>query len=175
MDKNLEEATFAGGCFWCIESAFIDVPGVSNVTSGYTGGTFPNPTYNDIHTKDTGHVEAVKIIFDPNRVSYEQLLDLFWLQIDPTDPSGQFADRGEQYKTVIFYHNKDQLKKALKSKQELDQSGKYDKPIVTEIRPALEFYEAEEYHQEYAKKNPLQYKMYVIGSGREAYKKSRQQ
>lgn len=170
MDKiNLQQATFAGGCFWCIESAFAHVDGVIRSISGLTGGTQPNPTYDSAHQKDTGHVEAVRIWYNPKVVSYKRLLEIFWMQIDPTDSSGQFADRGPVYQTVIFYHNDEQKKLAELSKDELNKRGLFDKPIVTEIKPAQKFYKAEEYHQGYFKKYPNRYQLYRRGSGRTKY------
>jgi peptide methionine sulfoxide reductase msrA/msrB len=167
--KQLEKATFAGGCFWCMESAFKGLPGVEEVVSGYTGGKTKNPTYEEVSSGRTGHREAIQVLFDPGKVSYEQLLDVYWRQVDPTDPGGQFADRGSQYKTAIFYHDENQKVLAEKSKQALQSSGEYDKPIVTEILPASAFYAAEEYHQDYSEKNPVRYEMYRRGSGREQY------
>ncbi|OUM97249.1 MAG: methionine sulfoxide reductase [Paenibacillaceae bacterium ZCTH02-B3] len=166
---GLALATFAGGCFWCMVSPFDKIPGVVKVVSGYTGGHKPNPTYEEVCAGTTGHAEAVQITFDPSRVSYRQLLDVFWRQIDPTDPGGQFADRGDSYRTAIFYHDEEQRRLAEESKRELEQSGKFDKPIVTEIVPAGPFWPAEEYHQDYYRKNPLRYWMYRTGSGREAF------
>jgi peptide methionine sulfoxide reductase msrA/msrB len=164
-----QKATFAGGCFWCIEGAFDDVPGVKQAVSGYTGGTKANPTYEEVSSGQTGHLESVEVEFDPAVVSYRQLLQIFWRQIDPTDAGGQFADRGSQYHTAIFYHNDEQRKDAAYSKQALDKSGLFDKPIVTEIRPAGAFYKAEDYHQDYHKTCPLKYKLYRAGSGRDQF------
>jgi len=169
FDSNLEMATFAGGCFWCIESAFAHLEGVKKVRSGFTGGDFPNPTYEDLHQKDTGHYEAVRVWFDPATITYERLLEIYWLQIDPTDPDGQFADRGPEYRTAIFYHNQAQKELAELSKKQLNESGKYEKKIVTEIKAANEFYEAEDYHQQYAQKYPSRYSAYRDGSGRAGY------
>ncbi|CAM2813146.1 peptide-methionine (S)-S-oxide reductase MsrA [Paenibacillus sediminis] len=164
--SSYEKATFAGGCFWCMVSPFEDLPGVIKIVSGYTGGHTENPTYEEVCSETTGHVEAVQITYDPNIFPYEKLLELFWQQIDPTDSGGQFHDRGSSYQTAIFYHNEEQRLKAEASKQALEQSGRFDKPIVTPILPAKTFYEAEEYHQNYHKKNPAHYKRYSIGSGR---------
>ncbi|MCX7918548.1 MAG: peptide-methionine (S)-S-oxide reductase MsrA [bacterium] len=168
-NNQVEYATFAGGCFWCIEPAFKQVDGVITVVSGYTGGTKKNPTYAEVCTGTTGHYEAVQITFDPKKVSYQQLLDIFWQQIDPTDPNGQFVDRGPQYRTAIFYHTEEQKKLAEQSKQQLNQSGRYPKPIVTAIIPATTFYPAEEYHQDFYKKCPVRYKTYRAHSGRDEY------
>lgn len=172
-DKNvkLEKATFAGGCFWCMEHPFEKLNGVIEVVSGYTGGHKENPTYKEVSAGGTGHVETVQIIFDPSKITYSELLNVFWKQIDPTDPAGQFADKGSQYRTAIFYHNKKQNSLAEKSKEELNKSGRYDKPIVTEILKASKFFKAEEYHQDYYKKCPIRYKSYRNGSGRDKYLK----
>lgn len=164
-----EKATFAGGCFWCIEGAFDDVPGVQKAISGYTGGKIPHPTYEQVGSGTTGHLESVEVQFDPAVVSYKQLLQIFWRQIDPTDAGGQFVDRGTQYRTAIFYHNEAQRQDAEYSKKELNKSGLFDKPIVTEIRAAAEFYPAEDYHQDYHKTCPLKYKLYRAGSGRDQF------
>jgi peptide methionine sulfoxide reductase msrA/msrB len=168
-NKRYELATFAGGCFWCMVKPFDRQPGVIRVVSGYTGGHVENPTYEQVCSGTTGHVEAVQITFDPAVISYEQLLEQYWRQIDPTDPGGQFADRGESYKTAIFVHSEEQRKKAEESKRRLAESGIFDKPIVTPILPAKPFYPAEEYHQDYYKKNPIRYEAYHIGSGRAAF------
>lgn len=168
-NKRLEKATFAGGCFWCMVAPFDQYPGVEEVVSGYTGGTKENPTYEEVCSETTGHYEAVQITFDPVLISYEQLLDIFWRQIDPTDPGGQFYDRGSSYRTAIFYHNEEQRLKAEQSKNKLAESGIFSKPIVTEIIPATTFYPAEDYHQDYYKKQPLRYRMYRQGSGRDAF------
>jgi len=162
-------ATFAGGCFWCVESDFEKVPGVVKVISGYTGGTGENPTYETYAKK--GHVEAVQIYFDPSKVTYEQLLDYFWKHIDPTDSGGQFVDRGPQYRSAIFYHDVEQKRLAEKSKEELGKSGRFSKPVVTEIIKFNRFFDAEEYHQDYYKKNPIRYKYYRHGSGRDQFLK----
>ncbi|MEJ2567435.1 MAG: peptide-methionine (S)-S-oxide reductase MsrA [candidate division WOR-3 bacterium] len=172
MEKEvLEKATFAGGCFWCIESAFDELDGVKKAVSGYTGGKTKNPTYPEVCSGKTGHYEAVQVTFDTNKIKYEGLVDIFWQQIDPTDPGGQFADRGSQYRTAIFYHNERQKEIAEKSKKALEKSGKFDKPIVTEIKEASEFYPAEDYHQNYYKTCPIRYRNYKIGSGRESFLK----
>ncbi|WP_037289434.1 peptide-methionine (S)-S-oxide reductase MsrA [Saccharibacillus sacchari] len=165
----IEKATFAGGCFWCMVTPFEDLPGIVKVVSGYTGGHTENPTYKEVCSETTGHVEAVQITYNPELFPYEKLLELFWQQIDPTDGGGQFHDRGSSYGTAIFTHTDEQRIKAEASKKALGESGRFDKPIVTPIRPAETFYEAEEYHQDYHKKNPGHYKRYKKASGREAF------
>ncbi len=165
-EKNKKLATFAGGCFWCLESAFRDMKGVIRVMSGYTGGTIPNPSYQDVCEGGTGHVEAVEIEYDESVVSYEELLERYWLNVDPTDNGGQFVDRGSQYRTVIFVHSKEQKEVVEESKRKLGLDTRFKKPIVTEVKNASIFYPAEEYHQEYDKKFPGRYKLYVWGSGR---------
>jgi peptide methionine sulfoxide reductase msrA/msrB len=162
-------ATFAGGCFWCMEPPFEKLDGVREVVSGYTGGPEENPTYEEVSSGKTGHLEAVRVYYDSTRVSYETLLDAFWRSIDPTDSAGQFADRGSQYRTAIFYHNDTQRRLAEESKRELSASGTFDEPIVTPIHEAEPFYRAEEYHQDYYQKNPTHYKRYRKGSGREPF------
>jgi len=162
-----EKATFAGGCFWCVQPPFEKLKGVVEVISGYTGGSGEGPTYEDYAQK--GHIEAVQITYDPSKISYSQLLDVFWRQIDPTDPSGQFVDRGPQYRSAIFFQNEEQKSLAEKSKEELAKSGRFQKPIVTEIIKATTFYKAEDYHQDYYKKNPIHYKYYRFRSGRDQY------
>lgn len=171
-EANQEKAIFAGGCFWCMEPAFSGVEGVQEVKVGYTGGTVENPSYEQVSLGKTGHLEAIQIIFDPMKISYQQLLDIFWRQIDPTDPGGQFADRGTQYKTAIFYLNAGQKHLAEVSKLELERSHFFPKPITTQILPARTFYAAENYHQRYFVKQPERYKQYRLGSGRETYLKS---
>ncbi|MFP3669232.1 peptide-methionine (S)-S-oxide reductase MsrA [Priestia sp. SIMBA_032] len=166
---NYEIATFAGGCFWCMVSPFDELPGIISIVSGYTGGHKEHPTYNEVCSNKTGHYEAVQIKFDPNIFPYKKLLNLFWQQIDPTDPNGQFNDRGESYRTAIFYHNQKQKELAELSKSELEESKKFNKPIVTEILPAKPFYPAEEKHQDYYKKNSLHYQLYKEGSGRASF------
>ena len=168
---RLEKATFAGGCFWCMEPPFEKLAGVSEVISGYTGGQKENPTYEEVSAGKTGHLEAVEVIYDPAKVSYSELLDVFWRQIDATDPGGQFVDRGSQYRSAIFYHSKEQKELAEKSRNDLQRSGKFQKPIVTEILPASKFYRAEDYHQDYYKKNPIRYKFYRFNSGRDRFLK----
>lgn len=159
-------ATFAGGCFWCVEEVFEEVPGVVSAVSGYAGGTVENPTYEQVSAGGTGHTEAVRVIYDPARISYEKLLDLFWHNIDPLTPDRQFCDRGDQYRAAIFYRNETQQRLAEQSKQAIESSGRFEEPIVTEIVPATVFYEAEEYHQNYYQKNPVRYKFYKWNCGR---------
>jgi peptide methionine sulfoxide reductase msrA/msrB len=166
------KATFAGGCFWCMETPFEKLDGVVDVISGYTGGNTENPTYKEVSSGGTGHVEAVQVIYDPNKITYAELLEVFWKQIDPTDPDGQFVDRGRQYRPAIFYHTEEQRKLAENSKKELERSGIFQKPITTEIRNATTFYRAEEYHQDYYKKNPIRYKFYRYNSGRDRFLKN---
>ncbi|RUM35812.1 MAG: methionine sulfoxide reductase [Desulfobulbus sp.] len=166
-----KRAIFAGGCFWCMEPPFENTEGVIDVTAGYTGGRTKNPTYREVSTGKTGHYEAVEVIYDPEQVSYDQLLQVFWQQIDPTDDGGQFADRGTQYFTAIFYLDEEQKKSAEASKQALDASGIFEKPVLTAILPAKPFYRAEEYHQDYYKKHVMQYSMYKLGSGRSEFQK----
>jgi peptide methionine sulfoxide reductase msrA/msrB len=170
-DVKLEKATFAGGCFWCMEPPFEEIDGVVEVISGYSGGKEKNPTYEQVASGKTGHAEAVQITYDPSKVSYEKLLEVFWRQIDPTDNGGQFADRGPQYRISIFYHNDEQKSLAEKSKETLTKSGKFKKPIVTEIHPYTRFYPAEDYHQDFYKKNSSRYKSYKHYSGRDPYLK----
>jgi peptide methionine sulfoxide reductase msrA/msrB len=172
-ETGLETATFAGGCFWCMEPPYEKLEGVKEVIPGYTGGHKKNPTYEEVSSGTTGHTEAVQIIYDPAKVTYLELLDIYWQQINPTDPDGQFADRGSQYRTAIFYHSEEQKKLAEKSRENLVASGIFQKQIVTEIVPAEPFYKAEDYHQDYYKKNPIRYKMYRFGSGREQYLKKK--
>ncbi|WP_210608663.1 peptide-methionine (S)-S-oxide reductase MsrA [Priestia flexa] len=167
--SNHQLATFAGGCFWCMVKPFDEQPGILKVVSGYTGGHTENPTYKEVCSETTGHYEAVQITFDPQVFPYEKLLELYWPQIDPTDPGGQFADRGDSYRTAIFYHNDEQKQLAEASKQQLEKSGRFSSPIVTQILPAKPFYEAEEYHQDYYKKNKFRYSMYRRGSGRDRF------
>ena len=161
-----EVATIAGGCFWCVESAFDGVDGVLEAVSGYTGGEKANPTYDEVSSGRSGHIEAVQVRFESNKITYEEILDIFWRQIDPTDAGGQFADRGSQYRTAVFYHDEDQQALAIITRDALGKSGRFDGPIVTEIVPAGAFYPAETYHQDYAQKNPGHYKRYRYGSGR---------
>ena len=161
-------ATFAGGCFWCVESDFDKVPGVLSTTSGYTGGSVANPTYQQVSAKTTGHAEAVQIVFDPAKVSYEQLLAKFWTSIDPTTRDRQFCDIGTPYRTAIFTHDAAQLEAARKSLADLEKSKPFKEPIVTQIVPASAFYAAEDYHQDYYKKNPVRYSYYRQSCGRDA-------
>ena len=168
-DSRDEKATFAGGCFWCMEAAFEVLSGVISATAGYTGGKKDNPDYMEVSSGETGHLEAVEVTYDPSKVSYDKLLDYFWKQIDPTDAEGQFADKGTQYKTAIFYHSQGQKRLAEESKEALQASGKFEKPIATQILKASGFFPAEEYHQDYYKKNPVHYNNYKIGSGRAGF------
>jgi peptide methionine sulfoxide reductase msrA/msrB len=165
--KRYPIATFAGGCFWCSESDFSEHDGIRHVVSGYTGGHMRQPTYHDVCSGRSGHLEAVQVHYDPAVITYENLLEIFWRHIDPTDPGGQFVDRGDQYRTAIFYHDAQQQHAALASKQALEQSGRFDKDIVTQILPAEEFHPAESYHQNYYKCNPVRYKFYRNNSGRD--------
>jgi peptide methionine sulfoxide reductase msrA/msrB len=169
VDEGLSIATFAGGCFWCMQAPYDVLDGVVEVIAGYTGGDVENPSYQQVSSGDTGHYEAIQISYDPEKVSYEQLLEVFWRQIDPTDAGGQFADRGPQYRTAIFYHDETQKELAEKSRLQLETSGKFDKPIATLILPAKAFYMAEEYHQDYYEKNSRSYDAYKRGSGREGF------
>lgn len=169
LTEQYEVATFAGGCFWCMVKPFDEQPGIIKVVSGYTGGHKENPTYKEVCSETTGHYEAVQITFDPEVFPYEKLLELYWPQIDPTDAGGQFADRGDSYRTAIFYHNEHQKTLAEESKQQLEASGRFSEPIATQILPAKPFYEAEEYHQGYYKKNKFRYAMYRRGSGRDRF------
>jgi len=171
QQSGLATATFAGGCFWCVESDFEKVPGVVEAISGYTGGHTENPTYEEVSAGGTGHVEAVQVIYDPKKVSYKELLDYFWRHVDPTDPGGQFVDRGLQYRSVIFYHNEEQKRLSEESKMTIEKSGRFNKPIVTAIVPFTKFYKAEDYHQDYYKKNPVRYKFYRWNSGRDQFLK----
>ncbi|MBI2821304.1 MAG: peptide-methionine (S)-S-oxide reductase MsrA [Acidobacteria bacterium] len=165
--SKLARATFAGGCFWCMEHPFDELEGVVSTTSGYTGGRVVNPTYEHVSSGGTGHAEAVQILYDPEKISYEKLLDTFWHNIDPTDLGGQFCDRGSQYRSAIFYHDETQKQQAETSKKDLETSGRLKKPVVTEIVPAKDFYTAEDYHQNYYRENPLRYKVYRYGCGRD--------
>ncbi len=170
--KALQEyavATFAGGCFWCTEADFEKIDGVVEAISGYIGGKESNPTYNQVSAGTTGHREASQVYYDPTKVTYAQLLDVYWTHTNPTDGGGQFADRGYQYGPEIFYYTEDQRNIAEQSKKELDESGFFENPIVVPITKATKFYIAEDYHQDYYKKNPLPYKYYRNGSGRNDY------
>jgi methionine-S-sulfoxide reductase len=169
VSSNLKTATFAGGCFWCMEPAFENTAGVTDVVSGYTGGDKENPTYAEVSSGTTGHFEAVQVTYDPGKVSYRKLLDVFLMNIDPTDAGGQFADRGTQYMTAVFYNDETQKKDAENAIADLEASGRFSGPIAVKILPAREFYPAEEYHQDYHIKNPVRYRMYKEGSGRSLY------
>jgi len=164
---NLAKATFAGGCFWCMEPPFDKLEGVVSTTSGYTGGHQKNPTYQEVSAGGTGHAEAVEIRFDPDKISYGELLDVFWHNIDPITANRQFCDSGSQYRSAIFYHNEEQQRLAEQSKRALEQSSRFSQPIVTQIVPATTFYPAETYHQDYYQKNPLRYKFYRYSCGRD--------
>jgi peptide methionine sulfoxide reductase msrA/msrB len=166
QQSSLTVATFAGGCFWCMEGPFEELPGVKAAIAGYAGGNEPNPTYEQVSLGHTNHREAVQVFYDSSQVKYETLLDTYWLQVDPTDTNGQFADKGMHYTTAIFYHTREQQQLAEASKRALANSGRFEKPIVTEILPFKNFFIAEEYHQDYYKKNILHYQMYKQGSGR---------
>jgi peptide methionine sulfoxide reductase msrA/msrB len=168
-DVTTRQATFAGGCFWCTQADFEKLPGVIKVVSGYTGGNKENPTYEEVSSGTTGHVEAIQVYYDPSKLTYEELLDFFWKHVDPTDSGGQFVDRGPQYRSVIFYHDEEQKRLAEKSKEAQDKSGRFNKPVVTEIIKFTKFYEAEAYHQDYYKKHPLKYKYYRYASGRDQF------
>jgi peptide-methionine (S)-S-oxide reductase len=164
---GLARATFAGGCFWCMEGPFDRIPGVVSTTSGYTAGRVKDPTYEQVSSGGTGHTEAVEVVYDPAKVTYAQLLEVFWRNVDPTDGGGQFCDRGSQYRTGIFVHGDEQRRLAEQSKKDLEASGKLKKRIVTEIAPAGVFYAAEGYHQDYYTKNPVRYKFYRYNCGRD--------
>lgn len=170
-DMTLRKATFAGGCFWCMEADFEKLLGVVKVISGYTGGHKENPSYEEVSSGTTGHVEAVQVYYDPTKITYEELLDAFWRRIDPTDPGGQFVDRGPQYRSAIFYHDEEQKRLAKESKEVLNKSGRFDKPVMTEIIKFAKFYEAEKYHQDYYKEHSLKYNYYRHGSGRDQFLK----
>jgi len=165
--KKLATATFAGGCFWCLEPPFDQVPGVISTTVGYTGGHKVNPTYEQVSSGGTGHAEAIQIVFDPEKVSYAELLNVFWHNVDPFDAKGQFCDRGSQYRSAIFYHDEEQRKQAEQSKKKLEESLAVKQAVATEIVAATQFYPAEEYHQDYYRKNPVRYKFYRYGCGRD--------
>jgi peptide-methionine (S)-S-oxide reductase len=164
---NLEKATFAGGCFWCMEHPFDEIPGVVSVTPGYTGGQKKSPTYEEVSAGGTGHAESVQIVYDPARVTYEKLLDVFWHNIDPVAKDRQFCDTGHQYRSAIFYHDEEQHRLALQSKALLEKNKTFKEPVATEIVQATEFYPAEDYHQHYYKKNPIRYKYYRTTCGRD--------
>ena len=165
---TLARATFAGGCFWCMEPPFDSLPGVASTTSGYAGGSKLNPTYEEVSAGITGHAEVVQVAYDPAKISYEQLLDVFWKNIDPTTADRQFCDRGTQYRPAIFFHDESQKRAAEASKRRIEQSGRLSAPIATQIVPLAKFYPAEEYHQDFYKKNPVRYKTYRFGCGRDA-------
>lgn len=169
MTNQIEKAIFAGGCFWCMVKPFDQWDGIHTVVSGYTGGHMKNPTYEDVKTGTTSHYEAVEITFDPSIISYQDILEIFWQQIDPTDDGGQFHDRGDAYRTAIFYNNDQQKYLAKKSKERLEQSGKFSKPIVTEILRTKEFYRAEDYHQDFYKKSKEEYELDRAKSGRDEF------
>lgn len=166
---KLKKATFAGGCFWCMVKPFDQWDGIHGVISGYTGGHLENPTYEDVKGGNTGHYEAVEITFDPSVIAYDEILKIYWQQIDPTDDGGQFQDRGDSYRAAIFYHDDEQKKVVDASKKELEQSGRFSKPIVTSILPAAPFYPAEDYHQDFYKKNKQEYKEDRAKSGRDEF------
>ena len=168
-EKNMEKATFSGGCFWCMEQPFETLPGVQSVISGYAGGNVENPSYEQVKSGHTGHAESVQITYDPKTTSYHSLLDIYWKNINPTQKNGQFNDQGSQYRTVIFYHNEEQKKEASVSKKKLEERGIFTEPIVTEISPFTNFYPAEEYHQDFYKKNSIRYKLYRKLSGRDHF------
>ena len=165
--RKVETATFAGGCFWCVESDFDKVEGVISTTSGYIGGDKKNPTYKEVSAGGTGHTEAVQIVYDPTKVTYDELLKVYWRNIDPTTPNRQFCDAGSQYRAEIFYHDERQKDLAEQSKREVDSTKPFEARIVTQITVASEFYAAETYHQDYYLKNPVRYKIYRYGCGRD--------
>ncbi|MBI5975468.1 peptide-methionine (S)-S-oxide reductase MsrA [Staphylococcus canis] len=165
----MAHATLAGGCFWCLVKPFTSFDGIHEVISGYSGGHTENPTYEEVCTNTTGHVEAVQIEYDPEVISFESILDIYFKTFDPTDKNGQFFDRGESYRPVIFYHNDQQKDEALQKITELNNSNIFNKPVVTPVEPYKNFYPAEEYHQDYYKKNPTHYAQYQVGSGRKAF------
>lgn len=169
QDHGLQKATFAGGCFWCVEADFEKINGVVQVISGYTGGRTEDPTYEAVCSGQTGHFEAVQVEYDPKKVCYEDLLAVFWRHVDPTDAGGQFVDRGSQYRTAIFFHDEEQRRLAQASKEAFERSGRFKRPIVTEILPLERFYEAEDYHQNFYRKDPMRYKSYRMHSGRDAF------
>ena len=171
LKKTLEKATFAGGCFWCMVKPFDQWDGIEKVVSGYCGGPVENPTYEQVKSEQTGHYEAVEITYNPTVCSYKTLLDIYWAQVDPTDPDGQFHDRGSQYRTAVFYHSEQQKLQAETSRRLLEISGRFTKPVVTEILPAGVFYPAEAYHQDFYKKNRQAYQEDRAKSGRDAFLK----
>ena len=165
----MERAIFAGGCFWCMVQPFDEQAGIHSVVSGYTGGHVKNPTYEQVKQHTTGHTEAVEITFDPEIISYKDLVEIYWHQTDPTDAMGQFVDRGDYYRPVIFYENDEQYEIAKESRKELEESGKFDQPIVTQIEKAKTFYPAEDYHQDFYQKNKEHYQNYRRASGRDQF------
>jgi peptide-methionine (S)-S-oxide reductase len=167
-EPKLATATFAGGCFWCMEAPFDKVKGVKSTTSGYTGGTKLNPTYEEVSSGSTGHAEAVQVVYDPSKVTYAQLLQIFWHNVDPLTANAQFCDHGNQYRTAIFFHDAEQQRLAEESKRQIEASGRFKASIVTEIVQASTFYPAEDYHQDYYQKNPVRYRYYRFGCGRDA-------
>ena len=169
--STTKTAVFAGGCFWCIQPAFDKARGVIKTTLGYCGGTEPNPTYELVGSEKTNYRESIQIIYDPTKISYEQLLDIYWKQIDPTQSDGQFTDIGPSYRAAIFYGSDEEKKTAELSKEKLGHSGKFKKPIVTEILPAMKFYPAEDYHQKYYQQNPEHFEAFEHGSGRMSFQK----
>ena len=166
MSDTLAKATFAGGCFWCMEPPYDKIDGVLSTTSGYTGGEEENPTYEEVSSGSTGHAEAVQIVYDPDKVSYEKLLNIFWHNIDPTTPNRQFCDVGSQYRPAIFYHDEEQKRLAEQTKQKLKESGRFSR-VAVEVQPLTDFYPAEKYHQNFYQKNPVRYKRYRTGCGRD--------
>jgi len=167
-EPKLATAIFAGGCFWSEEGLFDPVPGVISATSGYTGGTMADPSYEDVSSGTTGHAESVKVVYDPSKITYAQLLDMYWHNVDLLTPNAAFCDHGTQYRSVIFYSDEEQRRLAEESKHKLEASGRFKQPIVTQIVPASTFYPAEEYHQDFVQKNPIRYRAYRIGCGRDA-------
>ncbi|WP_224369994.1 peptide-methionine (S)-S-oxide reductase MsrA [Hyalangium versicolor] len=167
-EPKLATATFAGGCFWSMEGVFDPLPGVVSATSGYMGGTKANPSYEEVSEGTTGHAESVRVVYDPSKVSYSQLLDAYWHNIDPLTPNAQFCDHGTQYRSVIFFEDAEQQRLAEEYKRRLEASGRFKRPVVTQIVAASAFYPAEDYHQDYVRKNPLHYRAYRIGCGRDA-------
>ncbi|WP_241558763.1 peptide-methionine (S)-S-oxide reductase MsrA [Halobacteriovorax sp. HLS] len=169
--ENIKQATFAGGCFWCMEPPFDKLKGVKSTISGYAGGHDLNPTYEEVSAGKTGHTEVIQITYDENLVSYETLLDTFWKNIDPTDAHGQFVDKGSQYRPAIFFHDETQKEAALKSKSDLEKSGRFSSKIVVEVTKLDKFFPAEEYHQDFYQKSPVRYKFYRYNSGRDQFLK----
>ncbi len=167
-EGKLERATFAGGCFWCMEHPFDELDGVISTTVGYTGGFKPDPTYHEVSVGGTGHAEAVQILFDPQKIAYQELLDVYWRNIDPTTPDAQFCDHGSQYRPEIFYHTEEQKQLAEASKRNIETTKTFSAPIVTKITKAMTFYPAEDFHQNYYRTNPVKYKFYRLACGRDA-------